>query len=298
MVNRVRALTLLDGGMGRELKRVGAPFQQPEWSALALMQAPERVEQVHRSFIDAGAQVITTNNYAVVPFHIGEQRFAEQGEALTVLSGQLARAAAGDSVRVGGCLPPLRGSYRPDRFDAKIAESNYPTLVKALEPFVDLWQAETMSCVDEARAVAAAVEHSEKPLWISFTLLDDVDIEQPCLRSGESLQAALDLAVEVGAEALLFNCSLPEVIGQAIAQLGPLRDQIAPELELGGYGNTFTPRDPEAEANAENAEMREEVSPEHYAEMTAEWQRDGASILGGCCGIGPAHIAAIAQLNK
>lgn len=292
-----KALTILDGGMGRELKRVGAPFQQPEWSALALMQAPERVTDVHRSFIDAGAQVITTNNYAVVPFHIGDQRFDEQGEALTALAGQLARDVAGEGVRVGGCLPPLRGSYRPDRFDAELAQQHYPGIVRALDPYVDLWQAETISCLHEARAVAAAVAHSDKPVWLSFTLLDELDTPEACLRSGESLQAALALAIEVGAAALLFNCSLPEVIGQALATLGPLRDQRAPELELGGYGNTFTPRVPEAEANSDVAEMREEVSPEHYAELAAGWQRSGATLIGGCCGIGPEHIVALAKLS-
>lgn len=65
-------LTLLDGGLGRELKRLGAPFRQPEWSALALMEAPECVTQTHQAFIQAGAEVITTNAYALVPFHIGE----------------------------------------------------------------------------------------------------------------------------------------------------------------------------------------------------------------------------------
>lgn len=75
-------LVLLDGGMGRELQRRGAPFRQPEWSALALSEAPEQVEAVHRAYIEAGAQVITSNSYAVVPFHIGEERFATEGESL------------------------------------------------------------------------------------------------------------------------------------------------------------------------------------------------------------------------
>ena len=73
---------ILDGGMGRELKRIGAPFRQPEWSALALIEAPERVADVHRAFAVAGARVITTNSYAVVPFHIGADRFAAEGETL------------------------------------------------------------------------------------------------------------------------------------------------------------------------------------------------------------------------
>lgn len=280
--------------MGRELKRVGAPFQQPEWSALALMEAPERVSQVHRSFIDAGAEVITTNNYAVVPFHIGDERFAEQGESLTRLAGRLAREAAGQSIKVGGCLPPLRGSYRPDRFDTEFATRYYPAIVEALEPYVDLWQAETISCLDEARAVAAAVSGSDKPLWIAFTLLDELGTAEPCLRSGESLQSALHLAADVGAAALLFNCSLPEVIGQALAVLGPLRDRQAPTLALGGYGNAFTPRNADAEANSEVSDLRDEVTPEHYAELVAGWERSGATLLGGCCGIGPEHIAALA----
>ncbi|HCN44325.1 MAG TPA: homocysteine S-methyltransferase, partial [Pseudomonas sp.] len=89
-----KSLVILDGGMGRELARRGAPFRQPEWSALALSEAPEAVVAVHRAYIDAGAQVITSNSYAVVPFHIGEERFKHEGQALASTAGQLARAAA------------------------------------------------------------------------------------------------------------------------------------------------------------------------------------------------------------
>lgn len=88
------AITLLDGGTGRELKRIGAPFRQPEWSALALMQAPHYVRQVHDRFIAAGSSVITTNSYAIVPFHIGQEIFDSDGSRLATLAGSLARDAA------------------------------------------------------------------------------------------------------------------------------------------------------------------------------------------------------------
>ena len=68
-------IRILDGGMSRELQRLGAELKQPEWSALALINAPDIVRQVHAEFIDAGADVVTTNSYALVPFHIGEERF-------------------------------------------------------------------------------------------------------------------------------------------------------------------------------------------------------------------------------
>ena len=113
---------ILDGGMGRELQRRGAPFRQPEWSALALSEAPQAVEAVHAAYIDSGANVITSNSYAVVLFHIGEARFAEEGQALAALAGELARRAvqaSGKTVQVAGSLPPLFGSYRPDLFQAE-----------------------------------------------------------------------------------------------------------------------------------------------------------------------------------
>ena len=95
-----KAIQILDGGMGRELKKIGAPFRQPEWSALALMQSPELVSDVHTHFLNAGATVITTNAYALVPFHIGEQTFNEQAFKLAETAAKLAR----DAVNAQHCL--------------------------------------------------------------------------------------------------------------------------------------------------------------------------------------------------
>lgn len=84
---------ILDGGMGRELKAMGAPFRQPEWSALALMEAPHMVTAAHAAFVRAGADVITTNSYAVVPFHIGEERFTKGAPIKTTAAVSTASAA-------------------------------------------------------------------------------------------------------------------------------------------------------------------------------------------------------------
>ncbi|MCH8154374.1 MAG: homocysteine S-methyltransferase family protein, partial [Proteobacteria bacterium] len=169
-------ITLLDGGMGRELKRMGAPFRQPQWSALALMEAPDFVSKAHAAFIAAGAEVVTTNSYAVVPFHIGRDRFAADGRMLAERAGRLARAAADDGagrkVLVAASLPPLFGSYRPDLFDAARAPGLLRTLVEGLSPHADLWLAETLGSIAEAAAVNDALAGDARPLWISFTLAD------------------------------------------------------------------------------------------------------------------------------
>ncbi|MDP9665987.1 UNVERIFIED_ORG: S-methylmethionine-dependent homocysteine/selenocysteine methylase [Pseudomonas cremoricolorata] len=169
-------MVILDGGMGRELQRSGAPFRQPEWSALALTEAPEAVVGVHAAFIAAGAQVITSNSYAVVPFHIGEARFAEEGRQLANVAGQLARHAADTGphpVRVAGSLPPLFGSYRPDLFQPERVEEVLRPLLEGLAPHVDLWLAETQSAIAEVRAIRAHLPEDGRPFWVSFTLQDE-----------------------------------------------------------------------------------------------------------------------------
>ncbi|ROM92150.1 homocysteine S-methyltransferase family protein [Pseudomonas brassicacearum] len=289
---------ILDGGMGRELQRRGAPFRQPEWSALALSEAPQAVEAVHTAYIESGANVITSNSYAVVPFHIGEERFAAEGQALAALAGELARRAADAAkqpVRVAGSLPPLFGSYRPDLFDAARVTELLTPLVTGLAPHVDLWLAETQSSIVEARAIHAGLPKDGKPFWLSFTLKDEDTDEVPRLRSGEPVTEAAAVAAELGVETLLFNCSQPEVIGAAIDAARETFERLGAKTHIGAYANAFPPQPKEATANDGLDPLREDLDPPGYLHWAADWQKRGASHLGGCCGIGPEHIAVLAQ---
>ncbi|MET1026118.1 MAG: homocysteine S-methyltransferase family protein [Dongiaceae bacterium] len=293
-----RQVTVLDGGMGRELARMGAPFRQPEWSALALIEAPDYVARAHLSFIDAGADVITTNSYAVVPFHLGEERFAATGRQLADRAGRLARIAADaapQAVKVAGSLPPLFGSYRPDLYDAARAPDILAPLIAGLTPHIDHWLAETQSSIAEIEAVSRGLAGSDKPIWFSFTLADDVAAarQMPRLRSGEPIDQAVQAASRLGAAAVLFNCSQPEVMGRAIDIAQETRERIGAALEIGVYANAFPPQSKDAAANAELNEIRTDLDPAGYADFVRDWIRRGAGIVGGCCGIGPEHIAAI-----
>jgi len=290
-------ITLLDGGMGRELKRIGAPFRQPEWSALALLQAPDFVARAHQAFVTAGADVITTNSYALVPFHLGEERFAAQGEAMAGLAGRIAREVAthaGRDVAVAGSLPPLFGSYRPDLYEDSRAQEILAPLVAGLEPYVDHWLVETQSAIAEIEAAAIGLRRSAKPVWFSFTLEDGAADAQtkPRLRSGELVSAAVKRAVDLQAAAVLFNCSQPEVMGPAIdAARAALAS--ATSTKIGVYANAFPPQPKDTEANATLHEVRTDLDPAGYVGFTEDWIRRGATIVGGCCGIGPEHIAAM-----
>lgn len=291
-------IRILDGGMGRELKRMGAPFEQPEWSALALIEGPHFVNLAHEAFIRSGADIITTNAYAVVPFHIGEERFSQDGTQLAALAAQIARQcadAADHPVAVAGSLSPVLGSYRPDLFQKEAALRIYRILIAAQMPFVDHWLAETQSSIAEIQTVREALGDTAKPLWVSFTLDDEPTDGQALLRSGETVTAAVAAALAIDVGAVLFNCSQPEVMLPAVqAAVAEIRRQ-GKDIPVGVYANAFPAQSKEAEANSGLDEIRADLDPASYLRWAESWVAAGASIIGGCCGISPAHIAALAD---
>ncbi len=300
---KTNTMLILDGGMGRELNRRGAPFRQPEWSALAMIEAPEIVKDVHTDYIQSGAQVITTNSYALVPFHIGEARFKEAGQSLAALSGQVAKEAAqGTGAKVAGSLPPLFGSYRPDLYDPEHVRDLATPLILGLSDSVDFWLAETQSLIAESVAVKALVDEltsEEKPFWVSFTLEDSEPTDEPCLRSGETVQQAVTTMAQAGVSAILFNCCQPEIVEEALqVSVRTLEEIGLSHIRLGVYANAFPPQPKDATANDGLDEIRDDLSPDAYLIWAEKWRQSGASIIGGCCGIGPEHIAKLSQHFK
>ena len=297
-------VTIIDGGTGRELKRIGAPFEQPEWSALALMEAPDKVLEAHANFIAAGAEVIIANSYAVVPFHIGADRFAEQGRSLAERAGQLARQAADQAnpkPLVAGSMPPLFGSYQPENFSPVDAPALYDVLAEAQAPFVDLWIAETMSSVAEATIAVDAIEQhrldSTQPVWVSFCLPDSEPEGPVLLRSGEPITELID-ALHDRVEVFSINCSMPERIEEGIPELRSALDAKGSTARIAAYANAFLPELLTRQANAGFSGERAELTPEIYADAAQRWIDLGASIVGGCCGIHPEHIAELSARHR
>lgn len=290
-------IIILDGGMGRELHRRGAPFRQPEWSALALTESPESVQAVHADFIRAGAQVITTNSYAIVPFHIGETRFAHEARQLADLSGKLAQQAVhecGAKVQIAASFPPLFGSYRPDLFDENRADELAQPLLDGLLPYADIALAETVSSLQEAAFWYGKLQHSSKPIWLAFTLDDTKNHENAVLRSGETVFQAAESVKNWDIDAILFNCSQPEIMANAIVATKQVLHNH--NVKIGVYANAFEPVQGEMnDANGELDPIRHDNSPENYVAWAQTWVDAGAEIVGGCCGIAPEHIAALAR---
>ncbi len=288
-------VTLMDGGMGRELIRRGAASPTGLWSAKALLEAPSAVIETHRDYIAAGARIVTTNSYSCVPAYLGKAGIADRYVELAALAGRLAREAVGGTgvaVRVAGSLPPLEESYRSDLvIDDDEARPIYSALAQALAPYVDLFLCETMSSIRESRnATAAARAVGAKhglPVFVSWTLN-----EQPGtgLRSGESISDAFHALEDLELGGFLFNCTHPDAIESGVKEIVGLTDK-----PVGGYPNRFDVPGGWTLDGAISVEHRVGFETAQFVRAAAGCAESGATLLGGCCGIGPEDIAALAD---
>lgn len=288
---QVRNVVLLDGGMGQELKKRSHRPVTPLWSAQVMLDEPHLVVETHRDYIDAGARVIKLNNYSATPQRLardGDPAMFETLHEAALKAAHQAREDSGREVCVAGCLPPLVASYHPDSVpDETTCQRDYRRLVAAQQDGVELFLCETMSLTREAVAATQAAVESQRPVWVAFSV-DDGDGTR--LRSGEPLAAAAQAVVDAGAQAVLVNCSVPEAVTAAMPELTGLG------VPFGGYANGFTSVAPlQPGGTVDKLTSRKDLDPAAYAEIALGWIAQGATLIGGCCEVGPAHIAALAQ---
>ena len=288
---RRKTIVLLDGGVGQELYRRSTRPAAPLWSVQVMMDEPELVEAVHLDFIEAGARIVTANTYTATPPRLEREGIAPLFEALqgaALGAAEAARDRSGEPVRIAGCLPPLVGSYRPDLTPPEDeCLAHYRRIVAAQADRVDLFLCETMLSAAEARAATTAARESGKPVW---TALSVNDADGTLLRSGEGVAEGAQAAVAAGADAVLINCSSPEAVATAM----PLLAEIG--VPFGGYANGFVSIGAlQPGGTVDVLEAREDLDSAAYAGHAMDWVASGAAIVGGCCEIGPGHIAALSQ---
>jgi len=278
---------LLDGGMGLELRRMGLA-SRTLWAAAALFEAPDAVVSVHRAFTEAGADVITTNNFGATPHTLAMEGKAERLTDYLDRAVDLAlraRRESGRPVRIAGCLPPLVESYRPDLVaDEATMAATYGHMAARLARGVDLILCETMSSAAEARAAARQAAATGKEVWVAWSLGEDGR-----LRSGETLEAAHAALNRIPVSGYLVNCCTAELVTAALRCLRPLTDR-----RIGAYPNGMQPLPADFSiATAAPHPLRRDLTVADYLELAVAWRAEGADIIGGCCGIGPAYIAAL-----
>ncbi|KIC19899.1 homocysteine S-methyltransferase family protein [Leisingera sp. ANG-Vp] len=285
-------ITLLDGSIGQEVVKRSGDRATPLWSTSVMIEKPEVVGSVHADYFAAGATVATMNTYAVLRDRLVRAGIEEYFEELLTKAATQAAAAreTHGAGRVAASLGPLIASYRPDICPpAEEAEQAYAELVQLLDANADLFLIETVSSLEQGKGALLGCAGTDKPVWLAASVSDE---DGTLLRSGEPLEDLAPLIEEFQPEAVLLNCSRPEVIGSGLEIVKAFG------RPFGAYANGFTRISKGFLKDAPTVdalEQRQDLGPEAYAEFAMGWVGQGASIVGGCCEVGPDHIAELAR---
>jgi S-methylmethionine-dependent homocysteine/selenocysteine methylase len=262
-------LVVLDGPMGTELVRRGLALPAPAWSAVALDAAPELVAAVHRDYAVAGATVHTANTFRTKRRSVGAG-----WEALARRAVRIARDSVGTTMRVAGSIAPLEDCYRPDLSPGLGARTEHREVARALaDEGVDVLLCETFPNEVEALVAVEEAVRTGVETWASLL---------PMLPM--NLHRAARACVEAGARAVLVNC-LPAT--ETLPCCGELAGLGVP---FGAYANAG------AEADGIGWSTDPAAAACAYERLARSWIAAGATIVGGCCGTGPAHIARLASI--
>lgn len=281
---------LLDGATGTELERHGVTSGLPLWSAHALLEAPEVLRRVHADYAAAGAELLTANTFRTQRRALGRGGCGGRAAELTALAVRLAREAADAAkhpIAVLGSAPPLEDCFAPERVPAQAElESEHSEHAQHLAAAgVDGILIETMNCLREALAALRAARAVGLPALVSFVCWRDAR-----LLSGEPLADALAALRPEHPTAVLANCLPVSNVAACTAELAGCG------MPFGVYPNLGGPLDQPSDAAV--ARHREDYAPEAFALHARDWLAAGASIVGGCCGTTPAHVASLAQLLR
>ena len=284
---------LLDGATGTEIERRGGPLCAPLWSAQALIDDPALVRKIHRGYLEAGAQVLTTNSFRTHARNLAAAGLAGRAAELTTLSVRLACEAReqytrthpeGVYVRIAGAMSPLEDCFRPADSPGRDAGPEHREIAEQLvKAGADLLLIETMGRIDEAVAAVTAAQGLGRPAWLAVVARADGR-----MLAGESLEDLVAALADLELHALLLNCTdlrhldvaLPALVAAAATR---------PALWLGAYPHT-------GHADPDRGWQTHATTAEDFADALVSWSArlPRLRLLGGCCGSTPAWISALA----
>ena len=272
---------VMDGAMGTELYASGV-FVNVSYDGLNL-ETPDIVENVHRNYVNAGAEVIETNTFGANPVKLSSYGLADRTEEINCAAVHLARRSAQSRALVVGAIGPLGIRIEPlGPTSREEAQEFYHRQIDGLvEGGVDGFVLETFSDLNEMEQAFKAVRsRSPLPVICQVTVGDDA-----CTSYGTSPE---DVATEVaawGADVIGLNCSVgPAVMLDAVERMAKVTD-----LPLSAQPNAGLPR-------AVGDRKIYLASPEYMAQYARRMIEAGARFVGGCCGTSPEHIRSIRAL--
>ena len=278
------SILVADGATGTMLQQAGLPAgAAPErWN----LENPAAIRALHRSYIEAGADLVLTNTFGGTRVRLERDGLGEKTHAVNLAAAQLALEVAGDRALVLGDIGPTGQLLAPlGTLTYEAAVATFAEQADGLaEGGVDAILIETMSDLREARAaVDGARQVTELPILVtmSFDTKGRTMMGVKPEKAAETLWA-LDVDL-VGA-----NCG--RTLSETLEAIRKMHAAV-PEAVLIAKPNAGLP-------HARDGDLVYDVTPDIMADYARQFVEAGVRIFGGCCGSGPAHIAAIAEALK
>ena len=288
-------IIILDGGIGAELEKNGANMDKDLWCGKCSVDNPELVKKVHENYINAGADVITTNTYGTTPISMKHYGYDNLIEEYNKKSVQIAKdASKNKNVAVAGSVSTFGSFYK---LGLKAMIPGFKEQIKILsEEGVDLIILEAMS--SQADIVETIIECSSNinlPVWLSISCVmedknkkvmlgynDTVDSDTHIY---ESFEVAIKNFSKLHKGPILIAHSDINVTGHAVKTAKNNFNGV-----LGVYPNRGYYEKP-------HWKFVDNMSPEDYLNEARSWVENGVKIIGGCCGVGVEEIKAISILK-
>lgn len=292
-INGKAAPLIIDGGMGTQLQNSGVPMDGRVWSGRSVLSHPEAVVQAHEAFIQAGAEVIIANTFAAARHMLEPGGLGEQVEEININAVRLAKQArdnvAENPVAIAGSICEWAPTDDPKWHNPKaVGESAREQAELLAEAGVDLIALEMCEEIELSIAATEAALQTGLPIWIGMSAqthkgYDSLSVFDYPTLDFESLVKAL-----ARYPAMMMNIMHTPItdIDESLAIVkqywgGPIG--IYPES---GY---FTMPD---------WQFIDIIEPDELAKLAQHWVQDGVRMVGGCCGLGPLHIAALSNALK
>ena len=277
---RERRPLILDGATGTELSRRGVDLSHPSWTAGAILEQPEILAEIHRDYVEAGAELITANTFRTHRRNLAEMTPQPDPRELTLQAIRIAREATNGRALIAGSIAPLEDCYSPQLTpeNSSLLREHREMAEHLAEADVDVILIETQVTIREAATAAQAAAGTGLPFLVSFVLN-----REGRLLSGETLEAACAEVIPFEPSGLLVNCLPPGEVARA----GETLLRVCGDLPIGAYANTGRLL-PDG-----TWEATEGVEPAVYAGFARGWWNSGMKLIGGCCGTTPDHISAI-----
>ena len=278
-----------DGATGTQLQLQGlAPGACGE---LWCVEQPDRVQQVHRNYLAAGADLLTTNSFGGTSYVLAGHGAGARVREINVAAARLARAIAGDRAWVLGDVGPFGGMLEPfgDAQHDEVIMAFCEQAAALLEGGADAILVETMSDpVEAALAVAAAKSVGAEFIFATYAFQQSASGYRTMM--GTTAAEAVAAAIDAGADAVGANCGTELSLADY--------EKLTTELVTAAGAMPVIVQPNAGSPKLIDGKIHYATTPADFAATAARFSAAGARIVGGCCGSTPAHIAAMAALLK